>query len=167
MKSKLNKSVTTGALCILFAVWIIMETGKINSNLISNEPGPRLFPYISAIGIIICSLLSMVFDGKKQTKVTERKPYLDKAGWIRLVLILSELFVFGFGIEWLGFLITSIIMMIVIIWTLKGDKKINTIIGVGLAIGLSMLVYFGFTKGFMIPLPTGKLWEMLGITLPF
>ena len=49
----------------------------------------------------------------------------------------------------------------------KGDKKINTIIGVGLAIGLSMLVYFGFTKGFMIPLPTGKLWEMLGITLPF
>jgi hypothetical protein len=168
MKSKLNKSIITGFLCILFAIWIIMETGTVNSNLISNEPGPRLFPYISAAGIIICSVLSMIFDGKKERNSTkEVKPYLDKMGWKRLLLIFAELLVFGIGIEWLGFLLTSIIMMIVLIWTLKGDKKINTVFAVSLSFGLSALVYFGFTKGFVIPLPTGHLWEMIGITLPF
>jgi len=32
-------------------------------------------------------------------------------------------------------------------------------------VGLGSLCYFGFTKGFNIPLPKGTLWESLGITM--
>jgi len=62
---KLTKSRLLGILGMLFAAWIAWKAGDIPMLLVSNEPGPRLFPYISAAGIFVCSLLTMIFDGKK------------------------------------------------------------------------------------------------------
>lgn len=163
---RLNKTYVSGAVCILFGIWILLQTGSISENLVSNEPGPRLFPYIAAIGIIVCSVLTMLFDGPKESQ-GEQKPYLDKDGWKRLGLIFLLLLIFALGMEFIGFLPTSIVMTAVFIITLKQEKKASpAAIGV-MAVGLSCLVYFGFTKGFHIPLPSGRLWEALGVTLPF
>lgn len=160
---KLNKTYITGALCILFAIWIIFETGSISDKLVSNEPGPRFFPYISAVGIIICSLLSIIFDGKKDM----HKPYLTKDGWKRLFVIFAELILMTIGMKYIGFLISGIIMMIIIVFTLKGERKINKTFAIIFSIVLVAALYFGFVKGFSIPLPQGSLWRSLGIKMPF
>ena len=52
------------------------------------------------------------------------------------------------------------------IMTLKVDKKINILFAVVLSVALGSLCYFGFTKGFNIPLPKGVLFEALGIRMP-
>ena len=77
--NKINKTYIVGIICILFAAWIIWSTGDISEKLVSGEPGPRLFPYISAAGIIICSILTMIFDAPKDAK-REKKPFLTKDG---------------------------------------------------------------------------------------
>ena len=51
------------------------------------------------------------------------------------------------------------------IMTLKGDKKIKTVFAVVLSIVLGTVCYLGFTKGFVIPLPKGEIWSMLGISM--
>lgn len=164
--NKINKTYIVGIVCILFAVWIIWSTGGISEKLVSGEPGPRLFPYISAAGIIICSILTMIFDGPKEAK-REKKPFLTKDGWKRLFIIFAEVAVFAAGMHFLGVLITGSVMTFVFILTLKREKKINYIFAIALSVGLTCLVYFGFTMGFHLLLPKGELWTMLGVKLPF
>lgn len=57
-----------GIVFIILALWVLFQTTQIPEKLVSNEPGPKLFPYISAIGMIVMAVLSMIFDGKKEAE---------------------------------------------------------------------------------------------------
>ena len=50
-----------GIVFIILALWVLFQTTQIPEKLVSNEPGPKLFPYISAIGMIV----------KKKQKITK------------------------------------------------------------------------------------------------
>ena len=164
---KMNRTYIMGTVFIVFAVWVLWQTTKIPMRLVSNEPGPKLFPFISAIGMIVMSVLSMIFDGKKEAEENKNgaAPYLDGAGWKRLLLIMGECVVFCVAMNWIGFWITSMVGMMAFILTLRADKKINLFLAVALSVFLGSLCYFGFTRGFHIPLPKGVLWDMLGIKM--
>ena len=159
---KIKKTYILGTLCLILAAWIAWETTKIPVRLVSNEPGPKFFPFISAGGIALFAILTMIFDGPKDTG----KPYLDKAGWLRLGFILAEILVFCLAMNLIGFWISAILGLMMFFWTLKGKKKINVIFAICLSIGLASLLYFGLTRGFHIPLPSGTVWDSLGITMP-
>ena len=165
---KLNRTYIMGIVFILFAVWVAYQTTLIPEKLVSNEPGPKLFPFISAAGMVIMSVLSMVFDGKKEAEENKHgaAPYLDAAGWKRLALIMIECIIFCAAMNFIGFWITSMVGMMMFILTLKADKKINLVFAIVLSVALGSLCYFGFTKGFNIPLPKGVIWNALGIKMP-
>ncbi len=165
---KLNRTYIMGIVFILFAVWVAYQTTLIPEKLVSNEPGPKLFPFISAAGMVIMSVLSMIFDGKKEAEENKHgaAPYLDAAGWKRLALIMIECIVFCAAMNFIGFWITSMVGMMMFILTLKADKKINLVFAIVLSVALGSLCYFGFTKGFNIPLPKGVIWNALGIKMP-
>lgn len=162
---RLNRTYIMGILCLILAAWIAWQTTTIPERLVSNEPGPKLFPFISAAGIALFAILSMIFDGPKETKEGS-KPYLDKKGWVRMAVILGEALVFCISMQFIGFWITAMVGMFIFIWTLKGEKKINVIFAVILSIVLGSICYFGFTRGFHIPLPEGSIWRALGIQMP-
>jgi hypothetical protein len=103
----------------------------------------------------------MIFDGKKD----EDKEYLDKAGYIRLAIIIAECLLFAFLMNFIGVWITSMAGLFLFIFTLKGKKKFNVIFCIIFCILLGSICYFGFTKGFNIPLPKGTLWSSLGIKM--
>ncbi|MCI6886980.1 MAG: tripartite tricarboxylate transporter TctB family protein [Lachnospiraceae bacterium] len=158
---KIKMTYIMGILGLLLAGWIALETSKIPERLVSNEPGPKMFPYLSAAGIALFAILSMVFDAPKE----EDKPYLDSKGWKRLALVIIEVLVFCVAMNYIGFWITSMIGMMIFIWTLKGDKKINILFAITLSVALGSICYFGFTRGFSIPLPSGAIWKTLGIKM--
>lgn len=162
MKHKFNRTYVMGILCLILAAWIAWQTTMIPERLVSNEPGPKFFPFISAGGIAVFAILSMIFDGRKEK---DAKPYLDRKGWARMGLILAECLVYCLAMNFIGFWIASMLGMFAFIWTLKGDKKINIIFAVCLCVVLSSICYFGFTRGFHIPLPSGTIWKALGIKM--
>ena len=162
---KINRTYVMGAVCLALAAFIAWQTTLIPERLVSNEPGPKFFPFITSGGIAVFAILSMVFDGPKEAK-EDPKPYLDKAGWLRMAVIMGEAVLFTLGMQFIGFWITAMVGMFAFIWTLKGDKKINIVFAVLLSVGLSSLGYFVFTRVFVIPLPKGALWEMLNIPMP-
>ncbi|MCD8220838.1 MAG: tripartite tricarboxylate transporter TctB family protein [Clostridiales bacterium] len=165
---KINRTYVMGVVFIFFALFVFWQTGKIPERLVSNEPGPKLFPYISAIGMIVMAVLSMVIDGRKEAEENRAgaAPYLDNAGWKRLVLIFMECVVFCIAMNYIGFWIVSMVGMMMYICTLKSGKKINLVFAIVLSIALGSLCYFGFTKGFAIPLPKGAIWSKIGIKMP-
>lgn len=159
---KLNRTYVMGVVFVLLGLFVVWQSSMIPTKLVSNEPGPKLFPYISGIGMIVMAVLSMIFDGPKDT---EAKPYLDGAGWKRLALIFAECIIFGLAMKWIGFWIASMFGMMAFIMTLRAGKKINLAFAVALSVLLGTICYFGFTKGFNIPLPKGDIWKMLGIKM--
>lgn len=162
---KINRTYIMGIVCLALAAFIAWQTTMIPERLVSNEPGPKMFPFIAAGGIAVFAVLSMIFDAPKEAK-EDPKPYLDKAGWIRMGVIMVEAVLFTLSMEFIGFWITAMVGMMVFIWTLKGDKKISIPFAIILSVGLASLGYFGFTRGFVIPLPKGALLEMLNIPMP-
>ena len=161
---KINRTYVLGILGLLISAFIIWQTGNVKMRLVANEPGPRFIPYVSAAGLALFSILTMIFDAPKDAKKGS-KAYLDKAGWIRLAVIVGEAILFALAMNFIGFWFTSMLGMFMFIWTLKGKKKINIVFAILLCVGLGSLCYFGFTKGFNIPLPKGTLWESLGIRM--
>lgn len=164
---KMNRTYLMGAVFIVLALWVMWQTSMVPQKLVSNEPGPRLFPYISAAGMIIMSVLSIIVDGRKESEENKEgaAPYLDATGWKRLGMIMAECLVFCIAMNGIGFWITSMAGMLVFILTLRAEKKINLIFAVILSIALGSICYFGFTRGFHIPLPKGTLWTTLGINM--
>ena len=161
---KINRTYVLGILGLLISAFIIWQTGNVKMRLVANEPGPRFIPYVSAAGLALFSILTIIFDAPKDAKKGS-KAYLDKAGWIRLAVIVGEAILFALAMNFIGFWFTSMLGMFLFIWTLKGKKKINIVFAILLCVGLGSLCYFGFTKGFNIPLPKGTLWDSLGIRM--
>jgi len=161
---KVNRTYVMGIVCLILSGWILWQANKIPEMLVSHEPGPRLFPIISAIGIAFFTVLSMIKDGPKEAKENTR-PYLDKGGMKRLLQIFGVSVLFVLSMQFLGFWITSMAGTFGFVWLLKGDKKINITYAVVICVLLGSICYFGFTRGFNIPLPKGVLWEKLGIAV--
>ena len=116
---RINRTYVMGILGLVLAAWIAVQASQVPMRLVANEPGPRFFPYISAAGIAIFSILSMIFDAPQEAK-KEKKQYLDKAGWIRMIVILAETVIYAFVMYYLGFWIASMAGTFMFIWTLKG-----------------------------------------------
>ena len=161
---RINSTYVMGILGLVLAAWIAVQASQVPMRLVANEPGPRFFPYISAAGIAIFSILSMIFDAPQEAK-KEKKQYLDKAGWIRMIVILEETVIYALVMYYLGFWIASMAGTFMFIWTLKGKKKISLVVAIVLSVGLGCLCYFGFTRGFHIPMPKGELWRILDIPM--
>ena len=111
---KINRTYVLGILGLALSAWIVWQTSQVQMRLVANEPGPRFFPYVSAAGIALFSILTMIFDAPKETK-NGAKPYLDKAGWIRLAVIIGEAILFAIAMHFIGFWFTSILGMFLFI----------------------------------------------------
>ena len=161
---KLNRIRIACIVLFLFAAWIAWETSQIREMMVSNEPGPKLFPYISAVGIAVCSILIYLFDGAKEK---ETEPYLTRDGWKRLLLFMAEVIIYGIGIYYAGFLLSTLVMLFIMIMTLKGGKKISILFALLFTIAATCIIYYGFKFGFQTNLPTERFWKLLGINFPF
>ena len=122
---KINRTYIMGVLVLAAAAWIGWQTYQMPTRFVSNEPGPKLFPYLSAIGMGVCAILSMIFEAPKDAK-EGKKIKITKQGWLRMGLLLAEFVLFALGMNWIGFWITSMVGTMAFFYTLKGEKKINS-----------------------------------------
>ena len=128
--------------------------------------GPRLFPCISAACMILMAVVSLGLDRRKKDEKEEISSYLDREGLKRLALILAECLLFCVFMYWIGFWFTAMAGTVLFILTLGTGKKSNLFFAVVFGVLFGSLCYFGFTRGFHIPLPGGALWALTGIRMP-
>ncbi|MDO4620457.1 MAG: tripartite tricarboxylate transporter TctB family protein [Lachnospiraceae bacterium] len=139
----------------------IMSSG-IKQGVNLSEPGPRLFPRIAAVGIMICGIIIAL-----QAKPEEEKPYLDKDGWKRLLIAMLAMLAYYFGLTWFGFLLATPFFTFAIINILANGKKLNQVLTVVIALITTIGLYVVFQKLFVILLPAGTVLKSLGINLMF
>ncbi|WBU58083.1 tripartite tricarboxylate transporter TctB family protein [Paracoccus sediminicola] len=121
-----------GAVMIVVALGYILSARAIQTSFMSDPVGPRLFPYMIAGVMIICSLVMIL------------RPDPD-AEWpagpmvLQLGIALAVLVAYAYSIGPLGFIIPTAFASGVLSWQIGGRPLRAAITGIGLGIGLWVL----------------------------
>ena len=147
---KFKKDQWIGLFLILFGVVLLLLISTIQPviTLDPNDYGPKFFPRVATIGLMVCGLGLLVSPGKNETFMT--LPEWSKTGKYFLVLIL-----YLFLMHFFGFLISTSISLFGLILMLAGDKKPNYIVAGIYSIAFTSALYGLFVVLLNIVLPRG------------
>jgi putative tricarboxylic transport membrane protein len=154
-----NKLVTKDTISVLFAVVLgivyLVSTAKIPVMDAGDQIGPRAFPYLIAAMVIICGLTLLV----KEFFNTERKPFsfnfvADRGIWFRIFLIMAAGITYGLVLDWLGYLIATIIFMVFVGGLINVGRHVQNLI---IAVLFSVTTFVAFALILKLSMPRGLL----------
>jgi len=149
---QLNKNIITGvSLATLGLIIIILATQVYNPQL-ENDVGPKVFPYISGGGMLVCGIAIVIRKNRG-----ERKEFLSKPEWKRLFNISLVIVLYGISQRIFGFLISTPIIMYLSM-RVMGQPRSKYIQSLGVAIGVTLAVYFLFVRFLHVMLPAGTIF---------
>jgi putative tricarboxylic transport membrane protein len=138
---------------IIFGIWVIWYSRDF-PKLEQNYPGPSLFPMVLAV-LFIAAGITLIFQdlrsGEKKLKFDIKN--LSFGHIVNILLILSAILFYIFVSDILGFLITSVIILIALMKRLR----VSTVWSIAMACGVTLSIYLLFAKILLVPLPWG-LW---------
>lgn len=118
------------------------------------HPGPSLFPSVLAILFCVVGVI-LIYQGVKSKQVMFAIiPGLTAKGIGNIVVTLIAILFYVFTSEKLGFLLTSFIIMLSLMFILKA-KPIHAL---PVAVGMTLFIYCVFNKILLVPLPQGIIY---------
>ena len=153
---KIGKNRIISLLVILFGLFIIFESTKIKAifAIDSADVGPKMFPQMAAGGMILCAIGKFI-TAKETDKYV---PYFSKEGWKRVIIAFAMFVTYIFAMEYLGFLISTPIMLFALANHIAGDKKLNKVVTLIFSIAVAGIIYFVFHNLMFVMLPAGKIF---------
>ena len=142
-----------GLVLVIFASAVLIHVQGFPS-LENGYPGPSLFPEVLAVLFIFCGI-GLIIQGVRQREKILKFDLgaIPLAGWLNIVFVLGAVFCYIFLAEYLGFLIFSfVILMILMKWL-----KVKTLPSLVMSIIVTLSIYILFAKVLLVPLPWG-LW---------
>ena len=147
--------IVLGAVSILF----LILTSQLPTSRYSGMVGPTVFPYIGAGGLLLCAI-GLMF--KRETEEEKAKgPFLDKAGWFRILKLCILLAAFPLMFQYLGFIISALILLYVMISLFDIGKEEPVWKKALATVGVTTVLYVVFIYLINIKLPTGELIKMI------
>ncbi|NEX47176.1 tripartite tricarboxylate transporter TctB family protein [Rhodobacter sp. ETT8] len=124
-----------GVVMVILALGYILSAMSIQTSFLSDPVGPRVFPYMVAGVVLICSLVMIL----------RPDPEVD---WpvggmlLQMALALAVLFGYAMLIRPLGFVIPTVIAAGILSWQINPRPVPAALAGLGLGIGLFVLFKF-------------------------
>ena len=142
-----------GVLLIIFACIVLIHVQSFPT-LENGYPGPALFPEVLCVLFIGCGIGLVIQGIRRREKVLKFDlGTITLAGWINIVFVLGAVVCYIFLAEFLGFLIFSfVILMILMKWL-----KVKTLPSLAMSAVVTLAIYMLFAKMLLVPLPWG-LW---------
>jgi putative tricarboxylic transport membrane protein len=142
-----------GFVMIIFGLAVIIHTQGFPAQA-DGHPGPEFFPNVLAGLFMIAGLglaIGSIRRGEKIIMV--QAPGLGTAAVVNILFVLGTIVVYILVSDYLGFLVTSLILMGFLMKWLGVTWKWTIIMSISLTMGIYLL----FAKMLLVPLPWG-LW---------
>ena len=142
-----------GLFLILFATVVLLHVQSFPS-LDNGYPGPALFPSVLAVLFILCGI-GLIIQGIRQREKLLKfdTGTLTLSGLLNIFFVLGTIVCYIFLSEYIGFLIFSFMVLLILMKWLK----VKTLSSIVMSIGLTLVIYLLFAKVLLVPLPWG-LW---------
>jgi putative tricarboxylic transport membrane protein len=143
---------------IVLIVFALAEIGYTSSfpRLHGQDYGPDLFPVILGIGLIICGIILIAKGWGERTTV----PMAVVGDWaqersnvVNVIILLGSIVFYILASNWLGFILTSLLILTVLLVRL-GTKWLTSLI---IAFATTFIIHSLFAKVLLVPLPWGIL----------
>jgi putative tricarboxylic transport membrane protein len=126
-----------------------------------DEVGPRAFPFLIAAVVLGCGVGLLV----KEVLNKERKSFswrfiADRTIWLKILFTMVAGIVYGLVLDWLGYLISTIIFMMFVCSLINVGRHVQNVI---IASTFSISTFVAFALVLKLSLPRG----ILGAVLPF
>lgn len=117
----------------------------------ARHPGPGFFPMLLALVLIALSMALLFQHWKKDDKPA---PFWPERTWVRPALGVVFLVVYAFTVSFLGFLVTTLLFLVVWMWIIE-RLEWKTLAGV--SVGTTAVLYLIFVFFLEVPMPPGLL----------
>ncbi|MET0540614.1 MAG: tripartite tricarboxylate transporter TctB family protein [Variovorax sp.] len=151
---KFNDAVFGLILLVLGAAVLAVVQGY--PKIPGQQVGPALFPGLIAAGLCVCGALLLAKGWRERGTV----PWAHFDEWVRsprhvlafLVVLLGVVF-YIVAADWLGFLLTSVLVLVALMWSLGVSPGRSVVI----ALIATLVIHTAFYKLLRVPLPWGVL----------
>lgn len=116
------------------------------------HPGPGFLPFGLAIVLIVLSLV-LIFSSRPKKGIAP-VPFWPQRTWLRPLLGVAILIFFALVVEWVGFIITTFIFLV--IW-MGVIERVRWLTILSVSIGTTAVLYLIFALFLDVPLPMGFL----------
>jgi putative tricarboxylic transport membrane protein len=144
---------------IALGAYVVYETQSIAETQGFAQVGPRLFPYLIGTGLTLCGAVlgwHAVSGGWRNVPLDQEGH--DAPDWMAFVIISAGVILHMVLIGWAGFIIASTLLFVFIA---RGFGSRRLARDLGIAVALSVVVFFLFTQGLGLNLPAGP-FALLG-----
>lgn len=150
----MSKNRILGILSVALAAIVFVATSqlKLSMQLATGDPGPWLFPGITA-GVLAVFGLMLVFDSENNEKT-----FLSVKEWKRAILLFVIFVAYAAAIVLVGFLISSVVMLFVCCTLFAGEKMPPIYVRILYAGILGTGIWFVLQEIFKVTLPGGMLF---------
>ena len=142
---------------LVLGVIVLIDTKNMLVPPASGTIGPQIFPYLVSIFLILVSIgiMIQIFMGNLgQPEGTEFGDTIDKTDFKTLLIVAGSMATYPLLIERAGFIVASTVAFFGVS-SAFGAK--NALKNLAISILFSAIVYFSFTRGLNVNLPSGIL----------
>jgi putative tricarboxylic transport membrane protein len=136
---------------IALGIFVIWETRSIAETQGYAQIGPRLFPYIVGVGLTLCGAVlgwQAIFGGWRNVPLDQEGH--DAPDWMAFGIISAGIVLHMIVIGWAGFILAGTLLFVLIARGFGSRKPVRDAI---IAVVLTMVVYFVFTRALGLKLP--------------
>lgn len=153
--SLFTKDTITGVFSVVLGVAYLVSTSGIPLMDAGDEVGPRAFPYLVSALVIGCGLWLLLKEFlNKQRKAFSFAFVAGRAVWLRILFTMIAGITYGLVLDWLGYLIATVIFMMFVCSMINVGKTRQNVI---IAVLFSVITFISFAIVLKLSLPRGLL----------
>jgi len=127
---------------------VIISSFSLGKSFVKYDIGPNIYPRV--LGVFICALSMIVFVRPGTSEGETAVVIFDRSFFLHLSFMIAYVFI----VNYLGFIISTTLVMIPMIM-IMGQKKMPKVLA--LSFISSLVIYLVFSKLLSVPLPKGIL----------
>ena len=144
----------------LVSILIMVLTVQIKptfGSISGSDPGSKAFPFGIAILLLLSSIGKFITCSKP-----DEKPFVEgKEGWFKILSVLILLLLYTVLMKYIGFIICSFLGTALLLWIMRGQRKISIVTYIVYPAVLTAVLYILFNNILQVIMPIGLLWNAI------
>lgn len=142
-----------GFFWLLFSLFISYESYRLGLGKV-NQPGPGFLFFWTGIVVAILSIVVIVRSFAARASEEVKETTAGEGRLTKIIPVLIALFLYAFLIEWLGFIVVTLLLFLFILGVVEKKKWLFTI---AVSVAVTLFAYLVFEVALQSQLPKGLL----------
>ena len=151
------------AVILAFGLFVLFGTFQISGREGFSPSGPRFFPLIVAVGLLVFGALFLLSTTLRRDRYLGKKAAAEGAAthWPTTGLVVAILVVYALLLDWLGYIVATAFLFPAEAYVLGSRGRRSLLRNFAIGIVLGTVVFFSFTELLGVRLPDGLLDPLL------